>query len=645
MLGALLTILFALGSTGLGLRLMSNLLRPLDPAARLGVAGLFSLGLLGTALLFFGMASLLMVGVYVVAAVGFIGLGLLALDRSAWTGKKPEGATWAFVLVLSLCLLFAFVGALAPATTLEWDTLAYHLAVPKIWLAEGQISYIPFIHHSNFPFAVDNLYLLGLTWGGQAGAKAFSVMFLAFGLLALFGIGRQRYGELAGWWAALAFATVPVVLWLSGTAYIDVANGLYAGLGMLFAALLLLEPGERRYLLLAALSLGLAAGSKYTGLQTIFAVGLIVLVILALRGGIAKAFSASVTIAAIALVVASPWYVKNVLNVGNPVFPFFYERLGGKNWDDRRAAIYRNEQQTFGVGRTASGRDPGQLGHGILGLAYQPGRYVNPAQEQGGGFPFGAIGFPVLGAMLAWGFSGRARRFEIAILAMVGLSLLMWFFLSQQSRYIISLAVPLAVLLGGGASQLRAGIALAVGAGLQAAYSLWLINTVFVGTQLRVALGRDSAEDYQAANIGFYRPAQSINEQVKGGKVALYDEVFGYLLDVPYFWANPGHGTMIPYDSMSNGQDYVRGLRSLGITHVYVNFANPQRDPIWFAAMGIDGATQPMPENEARSMMENWEIKFVPLIADASANGLLQPVEVFRTGSGRPTGVLFRLAQ
>src|SRR6202011_1887734 len=116
----------------------------------------------------------------------------------------------------ALAILFATVSVLAPSDTMEWDTLAYHLAVPKLWLQAGQIQPISYIHHSNFPFAVDNLYIWGLAWGGEEGAKAFTLAFHTYGIFAVFGFARQVYGELAGWWAALTWATIPAVLWLSG---------------------------------------------------------------------------------------------------------------------------------------------------------------------------------------------------------------------------------------------------------------------------------------------------------------------------------------------------------------------------------------------------------------------------------------------
>jgi hypothetical protein len=561
------------------------------------------------------------------------------MERPAF--RVPQGLARLAPGVIGLAALFALVSVLAPSDIADWDTLAYHLAVPKLWIEAGRIEYIPYIHHSNFPFTVDLLYVWGLRWGGEAGAKAFQLGYLLIGTVLVFGVTRQRYGAVAGWWAAVAFATVPVVLWEAGSAYIDLAHGLYAGGGIVLAALAVADPERRRLLVPAGLLLGFAAGSKYTGLQTIAAVGAVLVLAGFVRREAGAGFRQAVTVGALALLVAAPWYVKNVVNTGNPVYPFFYERLGARNWDQRRADIYRNEQQTFGVGRTETRRDPTAIGHAVLGLAYQPGRFVNPGQTVGQGSPLGAVGLAVLAGLLLWPIMGRIGRFEGVALGTVVLSLGTWFFLSQQSRYIVPLAVPLAILVGGAAVRKGFGTVAMAAVGVQAVYTLWLFQSQQVVPKIQVVTGKVTPDEYRAAAIPFFVPSQAINRDVKGGKVALYDELFGYLLDVPYFWANPNHSTVIPYDAMQNADDYVREMRKLGFTHVYINFSplvKPRDFALkWLASMGYGDAAAAFTADERKAIFDNWETKFHVLIADAVKSGRLVPEEQFRSG------MLFRI--
>ncbi len=645
MLGVLVTALFTLGAVGFGRFLLKKWSSDLDPAESFGVQGLIGLGALGLITLFLGLLpDGLHWGGFVIVGICLFGYSQLVPGWKAGDFKfaKPEGPNLLFVLAMAVAGLFALVGVLAPSDTLDWDTLAYHLAVPKLWLQAGQIHFIPAIHHSNFPSTVEDLYIWGLTYGGQSGAKAFSLMFFVLGLVAIFGICRKQYSAQAGWWASLAFATIPVVLWESGTGYIDVAHGLYGGLGVVFAARFLSDTKSRANLFIAAVMLGFAAGTKYTGLQTIGVVAFVLVVSSLRQKDLTMGIKSAALVGLVSMVIAGPWYVKNVVQTGNPVYPFFFEKLGGKNWDQRRADVYRVEQQKFGAGTEAGRHNPTELGNAVLGLAYQPGRYVNPQEDLGLGTPLGAIGVVVIAGGLLWGLSGRLRTFESSILGVVGVSLLMWFFLSQQSRYVVPLSVPLVILAGGAIVQLGVGRLLAGAAILQAGYSLALVYIQRFEPQSQPVLGKVSTEEYQKHSIGFFVPSQVINKVAVGGKVALYDEVFGYLLDVPYMWANPPHSTLIPYDSMTDAASYVAELKKLGFTHVYINLSPMVKDPEfvkrWVGAMGLGDNVAPFSEKERKEKMENWQDKWMVLLADAVQQRKLTPVPELQKG-----GILFKV--
>ncbi|MCO5297670.1 MAG: hypothetical protein M9921_12510 [Fimbriimonadaceae bacterium] len=633
MLGALITFAVCAGVAAWGRSMLSRWLDELDPAAAWGVGGLFGLGLLGTASLLVGLVpGGLKWGLGLPLALSLWGFAVGWRRKGELRGAKPEGGEWAFVAALALALLFALVGAITPSDMSDWDSLAYHLAVPKMWIAAGQISYVSFIHHSNFPLAIDLLYAWGLQWGGESGAKAFSVAIFGLGLATLFGLARGRWGARAGWWAALCFAGIPAVLWESGTAYIDIGHGLFAGLGLWFVAAWLDQSEDRTPPVLAGLGLGLAMGSKYTGLQSL-AVGLAVLgagaVVL---GRFREGVRAAALMGVLAVVLAAPWYAKNVAWTGNPVYPFFFERFGGRNWSQPQADVYRDEQQSFGVGRTESGRDLTAFGEAVVGLAAASEPFINRGQ-----YPLGTLGVAVLAGGFLWAFAGlrRGRRLEAAVLASVLLSLALWFVLSQQSRYILTLAVPLSILAGGAAVRLRAGPVLAGVVALQAAYSLWMIKTLLIDDRLPVALGRVTREEFLTRRVPFYAPSQALNEQVKGGKVALYDEVFGYFLDVPYFWANPGHSSEIPYAALDTGGEYAAALKRQGFTHVYVSLSPVVADPgfvgPWLASMGLAEGNA-FPEEQRQALLNQFQTRWKVLLADAVRAGDLQLVAQFRSG-------------
>lgn len=646
MLGVVLTLLIGIYLALLTQSTARQFLSNLDPAAQFGIAGLIGLGSFGTITFFWGITGM---SLLIPLAGMFIVLSALIIrDGNAFREIKPrlrtslpKGPDLLFPLAIGLGLLMALAGVLAPSTPMDWDSLAYHLAVPKLWLEAGKIDVIPYIHQSNFPFAVDSLFLLGLKWGGQAGAKMFVWLYTLLGVITIFGLARQRYGQRAGWWASLVFATVPIVLWQSGTAYIDVAHGLYAGLGLIFACWWL-ESDDSKHAWLSAILLSFAAGTKYTGLQTIAVAGLVALVGAVL---LKRNLKPVLVIGLASLALASPWYIKNALWKDNPVFPFFYSKLGGKDWDKRRAAIYTNEQNTFGVGREIppeGSLQPQRLGHSILGLAYQPGRYVNPQQTMGNGDPMGAIGIAIIGALLLGMFAGQKERFERALVAGILVSLGIWFVLTQQSRYIVTLSVPLALIAGQLTTRKGYAPLMASLAGVQTLASLYILHSDRFSDQMQVVTGKVSQEEYQTGHSGgFYAPAQYINKLGKTIKVALYDEVFGLYLDVPYYWANPGHSTQIPYDAMSTGEDYASRMKEMGFTHAYLNLNTLVKDPVLAAEMVASFQGQPFPQERKAQLMSSWEQKFNPLIVDAVQTGKMSIEQVFGNPE-RPRSVLLR---
>lgn len=625
---SLLLILFVVapGLGGFGRLLLRKWTADLDPALGTGVSFLAGLGFAGTLAYFLGMISTsLSLGIGVVLLIA--GWYSLLSNRPIFAVRR--GA----VGLLAAASLIPIVGVVVPSTMMDWDSIAYHLALPKIWLADGRVSSVSFVHHSNFPFGVDGLNLLALPIGGQAAGKAFQLAYLWFGLMALFGLVREKFGEKAAWWSCAAFACIPLVQWESGSAYIDVAHGLYAGLGTVLA---IQGMRDRPRLMLGAVMLGLALGSKYTGLQSLFALGVVLVGMLALKKS-TVGFKPVLGALGLALLVGGPWYLKNAAVVGNPVYPFFYEQLGGKNWDQRQADVYRNEQKTFGVPPAL----PLSVPHSILGVAYQPGRYVNPVQKLemidgkpfgAGGYPIGAAGFVIfLAGLLAAFRRSAADEAEGPILAWLLVSLLMWSVLSQQSRYALSFAPPLCYLLGSLVSRPHwFGRVLMGAVVVQGLVTLYACKELLLTpVRMKAAFGSIPAPEYLMSQLPFYDAAEQMNKDASVKKVALFDEVFGFYLDKPYFWASYGHTTEMGYEHMQSADEFLASLRKLEISHVYINlrFADEEfKNAVIAASNGQPLAVDPV------KYIPDAQLRWKGFLLQAIQKGQLRPVTGTRSG-------------
>ncbi|MCG6895268.1 MAG: glycosyltransferase family 39 protein, partial [Desulfobacteraceae bacterium] len=215
------------------------------------------------------------------------------------------------------------------------DALTHHLAVPQIYLRQG-ISELPWLKFSYYPMNLELLYAIPLKFGNDILPKYMHFSFALFTAALLYYHLRRRLNDRWGLFGVLLFLSLPVIFKLSISAYVDLGLVFFS-----FAAILSLLLWVERdlrwgYLLLAAVSCGLALGIKYNGLIVWFLLTLLVLGAAdrCKRHPISepKAEDLSRTVGAltyamvfffVAGLLFSPWMVRNSLWTGNPIYPLF----------------------------------------------------------------------------------------------------------------------------------------------------------------------------------------------------------------------------------------------------------------------------------------------------------------------------------
>jgi hypothetical protein len=163
----------------------------------------------------------------------------------------------------------------------------------------------------------------------------------------------------------------------------------------------------------------------------------------------------------------------------------------------------------------------------------------------------------------------------------------MWFFLSQQVRYLTPVFAPLAVVLAVGLAAASSPL-VRIGGGIFVA--LALIGNLYMHVPLaqvafQVVSGQVSEREYLIETLpGLYEASEEwVNKLPADSRVALYQENRGFYFDRSYFWANDLHHNMIPYDRLQNGNELADELRKFGITHVLFNlqFDENTKDSKW----------------------------------------------------------------
>ncbi len=611
-------LVVALIALGAGARLLRALGLAEEPAAEricfslaLGLGciayGVLALGLLH--LLSLGPVLALLAGSAVLAArpaaqllrAGFRGVGgalrgSVPSDRSyrsdlsdgggrpARPGLPPARPRPSLVAVvaggsLALLLLGALVAALAPPT--DWDGLSYHLADPAIYLRHRGIVPLFWESHSNFPFTIEMLYTVALLFKSAAAARVFHWLFVVLIALTLAGAWRRLWPDAsagARWLAPLLFCSAPVVLWSATVAYSDLALTAYELLA-LYGVWLWSRTGRTGWLWAGALCLGFALGSKMTALLQAGMLAPVVLAIaLRLKAGAAPALRLTAAWAGIAAAVGSPWYIKSYLYTGNPVYPFLHNLFPGtRYWTAQNAADYAYTQGNFGIGHTW---------RHLLMAPWDLVAHADRFTDGRGAFAvlFGAMGPAFLALAVAVLLLRRRDAIAAGLLLYAGVYGLLWFHMSEQTRYLMPV-LPLLALAGaralcGLAAERRVSLypgalVAVVQAGLALATAWWLL----AAPALPVVTGRESQRDYLARHLDVYPIYDYINAVLpENARILLIQETRGFYLEREYLWGNQGHHNLIPWLQFPDEREMRAFLRDkLGVTHVLINHAGAPR--------------------------------------------------------------------
>lgn len=231
-----------------------------------------------------------------------------------------NGLVIALAIGTGLVLLWTLALSLAPP--LHFDALTYHLALPRTYLLNGSISYIPDNVFWGMPQQTEMLYTLAM---GLAGTEAATTLGWGLGVLTLIGLlsyVTDRVSLPAGW--------VTVVCMLGGRSLATSLSWGYTewpvmffGLGTFIALDTWRSSENRAYLLLSAAFAGFGLGSKYTA-GLLILIGLVIIVWDGIKKRDQRIFTNLLQFGMVAALVSLPWWVKNWLATSNPFYPLLF---------------------------------------------------------------------------------------------------------------------------------------------------------------------------------------------------------------------------------------------------------------------------------------------------------------------------------
>ena len=568
---------------GLGAVLLRvlGILADLKPGERACWAFAAGFGMLGWILFFIGALGFLTgAALFTVLIVGAGGVALLGRPLVASFEGKPDGVFWSLAGLLFAVAAFDLLEGLSPPA--DADSLAYHFALPKLFIGAGRLEFVPRAVDGAVPLLVQMTYIPALSLGGET-ALTLWTMVSGWAVGALFYTVCRRH--LTATWsmaATLVLLTTPTVLYGAGTGQVETRMALFVLVAALAVATAL-RGGPLRYAFLAGVMAGFYMGSKYLGGVFVLASGL---TLLAGRGWLGR----GAVFATGALLAGTQWYGWNWHHSGDPLFPLLFGWVEYKEpgyWDQSHAEVLSN---VFFDRELVVPRNP-------LWLLLYPFRATlmgDAVMESGrtGLGPFVLLMVPFAIAGL-WTRRDQLRSSTLAPIALlIALHYALWFFTgsSQRVRHLLPLypLLLLCVTVAAAAIRDRGAFLRPMAAAFAFSIALQLAgHGIFTMNHARHWLAGESRETFLERNVSGYGLATWLNANLEGtDRVALDHRQLLYLIDAPVFFAHSVYQALLDLSPAATGPErFYSQVKGLGITHLAIRRQGDH------SAGGADGPT------------------------------------------------------
>lgn len=453
--------------------------------------------------------------------------------------------------LIAYALFHAAVVALAPPV--DADALAYHLTLPKLYLAQGSTEGISWLPFSRWPHLASVLSALALALGLVNGPALLSWAAAAFLLAAVYRVARAELGEPEAVLACAVLIVQPVIADFAGTPRVESWWALFNFLAVT-AAWRWHSSGKRRALLLAGIFAGLGAAVKLMGV--IVLLSLAAWSFLRQGGGFRRRAGAAALFLGAGFAVVGPWYLKCWIETGNPVWPFFPELLG-----DRFGAVYmlprflaRNHWPADVDLAFLLQRGAAHLAAPTLLLAAARACRLFPAWP--GFLAFQALLFAQYAALAGWSYE-------------------FWRYCAPWMPAMAMLAAWGAVYLwrSGGLSRVLGScliiFSLAPVLGLRHGNELFAV----LGLRSTIFPGRPAREVFLERSVPFAAAFGAVNAWYERAgrpkvKILLLTENCSFYLDAPYQWGHWFFQGLLPYEELSGAASLDARLKAMQISHI-----------------------------------------------------------------------------
>lgn len=230
------------------------------------------------------------------------------------------------IILLSIHVLTIIILSSVPPTSR--DALIHHLQIPKLYLQHGGIFEIPDLIFSYYPMNLDLLYMGALYLGSDILPKYIHLLFGLGTALMIYHYLKKRLSGAYALLGALFFLSVPIIIKLSITVYVDLGLVFFSTASLLLLFHWIEKKYQFKYLFFSGICCGFAMSTKYNGLLILFLLTFFIPILVIRSSKQTKkaskfALQAGILFFIFTILTASPWLIRNILWTSNPVYPLY----------------------------------------------------------------------------------------------------------------------------------------------------------------------------------------------------------------------------------------------------------------------------------------------------------------------------------
>ena len=478
-------------------------------------------------------------------------------------------------------IIFIFPLIYAALPTSFYDSLAYHLGIPNLYLQNGGFIPTPQLFYAN-TFIYYEIALIPAVFAGDLVPSLFHFFIGVLTILAVIDFAVEYFQITKRYILALVIIAMPMTIFLLTAIKNDLISPVFILLGIYYY-----NQKTPKQIFISAIFWGFSFGVKYTNI-----IPLLLFLILTCIRDKRIPVKQLVVFGLIITVILVPLAVKNFIFTGNPVFPFFHNLFENKiqYWDASRFSLMEQDTKKL----FTSFKD-------VLKFPYSIS-----FEELGSG---GVVG-PFFLMFLPFLIIKREKRLLLLFFAILTLLIGANFKLSTRIWYIVFLILSIYVTIAyefvckkWAEAHIKRRIIVIIffiitGINLVGAFGL----SEYLYLSYNLYAGKMSVEEYKGFMFPSSKAYTFVNEKLPPGtRVLVAGEAQGYYLKQPYnISSGYDYSILMKYLEKSNSPtEFISALKQDGFEYIILNLFEFNR---------LQQGYKILPENKYRKALEYLQV-------------------------------------